>query len=100
MKMLGTIYICGDKESKFKDHPIRSFEWFTKAANEKDGESLWMLALFYVKGLGTNKDTEKALECCQLANIYGYTTASLVLSYFEQGRYHMIIRQIHVANIF
>lgn len=56
---------CYENDNGVEQDEKRTFEWYQKAAETGDGNSMFHLAVCYEYGIGTYKDEEKAFEWYQ-----------------------------------
>ena len=68
-------------------HLKLAFEWFSKAAEQGDVESLFEQGQMHAQGLGTVQDFERAAECYQQAAEQGHAKAAFNLGFlFAHGQ--------------
>ncbi|MFM7483008.1 MAG: tetratricopeptide repeat protein, partial [Burkholderiaceae bacterium] len=60
-------------------HLTMAFNWFSKAADQGDVESLFEQGQMHAQGLGTTQDFERAAECYQQAAEKGHAKAAFNL---------------------
>ncbi|MFM8465072.1 MAG: tetratricopeptide repeat protein [Burkholderiaceae bacterium] len=68
-------------------HLTMAFNWFSKAADQGDVESLFEQGQMHAQGLGTTQDFERAAECYQQAAEKGHAKAAFNLGFlFAHGQ--------------
>ena len=73
--------------NEFEEDHDKAFDFATKSANLENETGMWMLAICYDNGLGTPKNSEKALEWYQRCKdeYYGQAQCNIGDIYFKGG---------------
>ncbi|MBP6823367.1 MAG: lipid-A-disaccharide synthase [Acidobacteria bacterium] len=94
--LLGAFYATGNE--LFQKNEAEAVKWYSKAAEQANGEAQYNLATMYLNGEGTEKDVGKGILLLEQAVANGYDYAADFLSDVYKDGHFGIIRNSDKAN--